>query len=203
MVIFALLFCIEQLKNSWEILHDRLALIFSRLAFLTRPCTSLKKEKKTNTNERGKTAISDRSRRVCFVFMSDRRWRGIDRFESAIVHRPGHTVLPPPVALHLCPPYVCSTCTRHLNTRARLHPPVAVSSSFPIMCKLYYFYPKYISPPCAAPRPPGSTGQIAHVHRKSPPGHGQLAYPSSALSQQLPTFHVGLPFFPKVTYIRT
>lgn len=76
------------------------------------------------------------------------------------------------------PPYVCPTCTRHLNTRARIPLPLAVSSSFPIMCKLYYFYPKYISPPCAAPRPPGSTGQIAHVHRKSPPGHGQ--YPSGA-----------------------
>lgn len=124
------------------------------------------------------------------VFMNDRRWRGIDRFGPAIVHR---SILPPSIlpTLHLHP--TPSTCTRHLNTRI----PGEISPSSPIMCKLYYFYPKYISPPCAAPRPLGSTGQIAHVHRKSPPGTVSQCTPPlrPIASPRLPTFYVGLPFF--------
>jgi len=66
------------------------------------------------------------------------------------IHRPARS-LP---LLHTSP----HTCTRHLNT----HIPGATSSSSPIMCKLYYFYPKYISPPCAARR--SLRGQQVKLH---------------------------------------
>lgn len=147
--------------------------------------------------------ISDQSR-VCFVFMSDQRWRGIDRFGSAIVHQSAHcppSPIPPP-ALHLRPIRV-----PHVHTSfeyARISP--AQSRPPPLLCvNCIIFTPNTFRPHAPRHGPLGSTGQIAHVHRKSPPGHGQPAYPS-VLPQHTPQrsiFYVGLPFFPKVTYIRT
>lgn len=64
--------------------------------------------------------------------------------------------------------HTCSTCTRHLNIRAS----PAHSGPSPLLCvNCIIFTPNTVrSPVCRAPRPPRSTGQIAHVHRKSPPG---------------------------------
>lgn len=108
--------------------------------------------------------------RVCFVFMSDRRRRGIDRFGPAIVHpagthcafrSPSPIIFPP--ALHLRPQ--CAALHVHTSFEYAQHPRRRVSRPplSPIMCKLYYFYPKYISPPCAAPRH-GLRGQQVKLH---------------------------------------
>lgn len=112
---------------------------------------------------------------------------------------------PPRVASSL---HTRSTCTRHLNIRAS----PAHSGPSPLLCvNCIIFTPNTVrSPVRRAPRPPGSTGQIAHVHRKSPPGTvsqphvaSPRRYPKSGHPATPYLTHVGLPFFPKVTYIRT
>lgn len=115
--------------------------------------------------------------------------------ESAIVHRPGHTILSPPFALHLCPPYVCPTCTHHLNTRARAC--ISPSRSRPpsLLCvNCIIFTPNTFRP--HAP-PHGLQGQQVKLHMSivsHPPWHGQSSYPSSTLS--LPSTWV-FPFYRK------
>lgn len=104
--------------------------------------------------------------------------------------------------------HTCSTCTRHLNIRAS----PAHSGPSPLLCvNCIIFTPNTVrSPVRRAPRPPGSTGQIAHVHRKSPPGtvsQPHVALPAAtpkAATPRHPTLPTWVfPFFPKVTYIRT
>lgn len=73
---------------------------------------------------------------------------------------------PSPLLRRIFAPYALHV---HASSFEYARIPGGASSLSPIMCKLYYFYPKYSSLPPRTPRPPGSTGQIAHVHRKSPP----------------------------------
>jgi len=107
---------------------------------------------------------------------------------------------PPPPALHLRPirmPHVHTSFEYVRVFPAQSRPP-------PLLCvNCIIFTPNTFRPHASRHGPPGSTGQIAHVHRKSPPGHGQPAYPS-VLPQHTPQrsiFYVSLLFFPKVTYI--
>lgn len=107
-----------------------------------------------------------------------------------------HTVLLPPFAPRcIFAPYVCPTCTRHLNTRA--YSP-AQSRPPPLLCvNCIIFTPNTFRPHAPRHGPPGSTGQIAHVHRKSPPVSQRipLFYPSTPRSALSSTWV--FPFFQK------
>ena len=146
-----------QLTGNREISTDvRLSLSLS-LSFLAP--LEFWKEKKGNDDERGEAKSVTR----CYVFTSERsRELAIDRIGPSSVHcsstSPSPSARWPHALLNGASSPASSTCVRHLNTPPRFSP---------IMCKLYYFYPKYISP--LAPRRRRSTGQTAHVHPRVTP----------------------------------
>ena len=184
--IFALLFSIEQLRYSWEIsIVFRSPLIFSCVIFSAFNETKHIVKKKRFEHGKGKHHKWPESRLFRIHERSKvTRYRSIQTGYCASVGTLSSFPHSPPLHPPHCifAPYVCPTCAHVIWIRARI--PGVVSSSSPIMCKLYYFYPKYISPPCVAPRASRSTGQIAHVHRKSPPG---------MVSQRTPPFYSNIP----------
>lgn len=94
-----------------------------------------------------------------------------------------HTVLLPPFppALHLRPirmPHVHTSFEYARVSQAQSRPP-------PLLCvNCIIFTPNTFRPHASRHGPPGSTGQIAHVHRKSPPG---------TVSQRTPLFYPSTP----------
>lgn len=186
---------------------DRLSLVahfFLRHFFpsLTRPNTSLGEKKNTSRTRENTISENDQSRRLFRIHERSKvtRYRSFRAGYCASVGTLSSSLRSPRRCIFA--PYVCPTCTRHLNTRA--YSP-AQSRPPPLLCvNCIIFTPNTFRPHAPRHGPPGSTGQIAHVHRKSPP-----------VSQRVPLFYPNTPrsalsstwvfpfFFTKVTYIRT